>query len=78
MVTEIIKINFEEFKEIYNKYIINRYRVSDKHISKVLYTINDAGVIISLEFVGGIAIGIFKTEDELYEHYGHNEQLQLI
>ncbi|MGV2927197.1 hypothetical protein RW115_01250 [Macrococcus capreoli] len=77
MVTEIVKLNFEEFKEIYNKYIVKHRKSYEKHMNKVMYAFNDAGVIIGLEFFDGITIGIFKTEDELYNHYGNNEQLQL-
>lgn len=78
MITEIIKLNFEEFKKIYNKYIVKRRKPKEEHLNKVLYTFNDAGLIISIEVRENIIIGIFKTEDELYDHYGHNEQLILV
>lgn len=78
MITEIVKLNTEEFKEIYNKYIVKRSKPKEKHINKVLYAFNDAGLIISLEVRENIIIGIFKTEDEVYDHYGHNEQLILV
>ncbi|TDM35211.1 hypothetical protein [Macrococcoides canis] len=78
MVTEIIKLNTEEFKEIYNKYIVKRRKPKEEHMNKVLYAFNDAGLIISLEVRENIIIGIFKTEDEVYNHYGNNEQLNLI
>ncbi|TDM18102.1 hypothetical protein [Macrococcoides canis] len=78
MITEIIKLNFDDFKKIYNNYIVKRRKPKDKHINKVLYTFNDAGLIISLEVRDNIIIGIFKTENEVYDHYGHNEQLILV
>lgn len=78
MITEIIKLNFEDFKEIYNRYIVNRSKPKEEHNNKVLYAFNDAGLIISLEVKEVIYVGIFKTEDELFERYGNNEQLILV
>lgn len=78
MVTEIIKLNTEEFKEIYNKYIAKRSKPKEEHFNKVLYAFNDAGLIISLEVKEVIYVGIFKSEEELYERYGNNEQLILV
>ncbi|UTH01648.1 hypothetical protein KFV05_07940 [Macrococcoides canis] len=78
MITEIIKLNTEEFKAIYNKYIVNRRKPKGDHINKVLYSFNDAGLIISLEVKEVLYVGIFKTEDELFERYGNNEQLILV
>lgn len=78
MITEIIKLNTEEFKKIYNNYIVKRRKPKEEHFNKVLYTFNDAGLLISLEVRENIIIGIFKTEDEVYEHYGNNEQLNLV
>lgn len=78
MIAEIIKLNFDDFKEIYNNYIVKRRKPKEDHINKVLYAFNDAGLIISLEVRENIIIGIFKTEDEVYNHYGHNEQLKLV
>jgi len=78
MIDEIIKLNFEDFKEIYNKYIVKRSKPIEEHFNKVLYAINDAGLLISLEVKEVIYVCIFKTEDELFERYGNNEQLILV
>ncbi len=78
MIAEIIKLNFDDFKEIYNNYIVKRRKPKEDHINKVLYAFNDAGLIISLEVKEVIYVGIFKSEDELYERYGNNEQLILV
>lgn len=78
MVTEITKLNFEDFKKIYNNYIVKRSKPKEEHLNKVLYAFNDAGLIISLEVRENIIIGIFKTEDEVYGHYEHNTQLKLV
>ncbi|UBH12439.1 hypothetical protein [Macrococcus armenti] len=78
MITEIIKLNTEEFKEIYNNYIVKRRKPIEEHFNKVLYAFNDAGLIISLEVREVIYVGIFKTEDELFKRYGNNEQLILV
>lgn len=75
MITEITKLNFEDFKKIYNKYIANRSKPKKEHMNKVLYAFNDAGLLISLEIKEVIYVGIFKTENELFERYGNNEQL---
>ncbi|QNR07794.1 hypothetical protein [Macrococcoides canis] len=75
MITEIIKLNFEDFKAIYNNYIVKRRKPNAEHFNKVLYAFNDAGLIISLEVKEVLYVGIFKTEDELFERYGNNEQL---
>ncbi|UTH07939.1 hypothetical protein [Macrococcoides canis] len=78
MITEIIKINFEDFKAIYNNYIVKRRKPNAEHFNKVLYAFNDAGLIISIEVKEVIYVGIFKTEVEVYDHYGNNEQLTLV
>ncbi|WP_144781099.1 hypothetical protein [Macrococcoides caseolyticum] len=78
MITEIIKLNTEEFKAIYNKYIVRRSKPNTEHFNKVLYAFNDAGLIISIEVKEVLYVGIFKTEDELFERYGNNEQLILV
>ena len=78
MVIDIIKLNFDDFKEIYNNYIVKRRKPTEDHINKVLYAFNDAGLIISLEVRENIIIGIFKTEDEVYDYYEHNTQLKLV
>lgn len=36
MITEIIKLNTEEFKKIYNKYIVKRRKPNAEHFNKVL------------------------------------------
>ena len=78
MVIDIIKLNFDDFKEIYNNYIVKRRKPNTEHLNKVLYAFNDAGLLISLEVKEVIYVGIFKTVDELFERYGNNEQLILV